>query len=68
LLRDTEKYCDIDIVLINALNAYKQRVAQFNLQATDRFLEADLSTYPKGLYIAVVHLMDGSTQSVKVIK
>jgi hypothetical protein len=45
-----------------------QRVAQFNLQATDRFLEADLSTYPKGLYIAVVHLMDGSTQSVKVIK
>ncbi|KGE89735.1 hypothetical protein IX84_01530 [Phaeodactylibacter xiamenensis] len=45
-----------------------QRVAQFNLQATDRFLEADLSTYPKGLYIAVVHLIDGSTQSVKVIK
>ncbi len=45
-----------------------QRVAHFDLQATDRFLEADLSTYPKGLYIAVVHLMDGSTQSVKVIK
>ncbi|MCR9101051.1 MAG: hypothetical protein NXI25_13915 [bacterium] len=45
-----------------------QRLSQFNLQSTDRFLEADLSTYPKGLYIAVVHLMDGSTQSVKVIK
>lgn len=45
-----------------------QRVAQFNLQATDRFLEVDLSAYPKGLCIAVVHLMDGSTQSVKVIK
>jgi hypothetical protein len=45
-----------------------QRVAQFDLLVTDRFLEADLSTYPKGLYIAVVHFMGGSTQSVKVIK
>jgi len=45
-----------------------QRVAHFDLLVTDRFLEVDLSTYPKGLYIAVVHLMDGSTQSVKVIK
>ena len=50
------------------LNTEGQRVAQFDLLVTDRFLEADLSTYPKGLYIAVVHLMDGSTQSVKVIK
>ncbi len=45
-----------------------QRVAHFDLQATDRFLEADLSAYPKGLYLAAIHLIDGSTQSVKVIK
>jgi hypothetical protein len=45
-----------------------QRVAHCDLQATDRFLEVDLSAYPKGLYLAVIYLIDGSTQSVKVIK